>query len=76
MQKVSRSDDPKPSVQLRSGRFYKPHHFWFFQTREGVSAGPFDSREAAESGSLEYIKFVQSATAEAMSMLSARASAA
>lgn len=43
----TRRNEPE-RVFFRSDRFFSGNGQWYFETREGVNHGPFDTREEAE----------------------------
>jgi|GEM_PF-1055943 hypothetical protein len=45
-------------IPTRSGRFIKKEGYWYYSTREGVDIGPFDSKNDAEVGAIEFIDFI------------------
>lgn len=47
------------SVPARHGRYLQKDGYWYYNTREGVDIGPFDSREDAEIGVGEFIEFIR-----------------
>ena len=49
--------EQKYASPIRSDRFFKLNHHWFFATREGATVGPFDSMVHAEEGANDYIEF-------------------
>ncbi len=52
------------NVPDRSGRFIQKEDYWYYQTREGVDIGPFDTRHDAEIGVGEFIDYICSCTPE------------
>lgn len=45
----------------RSKRVFLAHQHWYFDTREGITVGPFDYRALAENALDNYIAFMHSA---------------
>lgn len=46
------------SLPSRSRRFFQQDNYWYYNTREGVPIGPFDSLSEAETGVSDFIDFV------------------
>ncbi|VUD59555.1 hypothetical protein TDB9533_02707 [Thalassocella blandensis] len=46
------------NLPIRSQRFFKKGDYWYYNTREGVDIGPFDSLNEAETGASEFIDFI------------------
>jgi len=44
-----------------SSRFFQSEGYWYYNTREGVAIGPFDSISEAETGVSDFIDFIQHA---------------
>ena len=42
----------------RKDRFFQKDGYWYYHTREGVDIGPFDCRDDAEDGCMEFKEFV------------------
>lgn len=42
----------------RSNRFFEKNRYWYYTTREGVSIGPFDTAQEAETGASDFIDFI------------------
>lgn len=42
----------------RSTRFFSADGYWYYNTREGVAIGPFDSLSEAETGVSDFIDFI------------------
>ena len=45
----------------RSARFFQTENYWYYNTREGVAIGPFDSLSEAETGVSDFIDFIMHA---------------
>ncbi len=56
-------------IPPRSGRFVEKSGYWYYQTREGVDIGPFDTRQAAEVGVGEFIDFICASAPEAAKII-------
>lgn len=57
------------NVPDRSARFLEKSGYWYYQTREGVDIGPFDSRADAEIGVGEFIDFICASAPEAAKVI-------
>ncbi|WP_423896266.1 DUF6316 family protein [Candidatus Pelagadaptatus aseana] len=57
MARATRMGDTGGSHQ-RTERFFQREGYWYYSTREGVDIGPFDARDDAEDGCMEFIDFV------------------
>jgi hypothetical protein len=57
MARAKRDGDIGASHQ-RTDRFFQKQGYWYYSTREGVDIGPFDARDDAEDGCMEFIDFV------------------
>lgn len=66
MYRKTDADNVRP---IRGGRYFKLHDFWFFATREGATVGPYDTREQAMLGTMEYVRYIQRAPAAALKLL-------
>lgn len=66
---MNRKTDPGNVRPIRGGRYFKLHDFWFFATREGATIGPYDTREQAVMGTMEFIRYIQNAPAAALKLL-------
>lgn len=42
----------------RSTRFFQIESYWYYNTREGVAIGPFDTQSEAETGVSDFIDFI------------------
>ena len=42
----------------RKSRFFEAEGYWYYNTREGVAIGPFDSLGDAETGVTDFIDFI------------------
>ena len=56
-------------VPHRGDRFFKLADNWYFTTREGFSMGPYESHELAESGTGDYISFIEHAAPHVLKLL-------
>lgn len=56
-------------IPPRSGRFAKKDGYWYYNTREGVDIGPFDSLTEAEAGAVAFIDYIRSANPGASDVL-------
>lgn len=45
-------------VPPRNDRFFQTDEYWYYQTREGVDIGPFDSLDDAAHGADEFVDFI------------------
>ena len=45
----------------RKSRFFQAEEYWYYNTREGVAIGPFDSLSEAETGVSDFIDFIMHA---------------
>ena len=50
-------------VSTRQERFFKKDDYWYYNTREGVAIGPFDSQAEAPVGATQFIDFIMGAGA-------------
>lgn len=57
----TRSGEKDVKLPLRTDRFFAVHAAWYFTTREGASIGPFDTKQDAQVGLLDFIEFIQKA---------------
>ena len=57
-QQVNRAGESGP-IPVRSDRFYLLQDQWFFATREGAPMGPFETREGAEVGIVDFLEFLE-----------------
>jgi Domain of unknown function (DUF6316) len=57
------------SVPGRSHRFLEKAGYWYYQTREGVDIGPFDSQKEAEVGATDFINFINASAPQASTIL-------
>jgi len=46
------------SIPERHQRFIEKNNYWYYTTREGIDIGPFDTREEALNGVLEFIDYI------------------
>ena len=56
-EQLNRSGEYGP-IPARSDRFYSLENEWFFATREGAPMGPFENRENAEVGLIDFLEFL------------------
>ena len=57
-------------VPARSKRFFQKGDYWYYNTREGVEIGPFDTQQEAETGASEFIDFILHAEPDVLATLS------
>jgi hypothetical protein len=57
----TRSGEKDVKLPLRTDRFFAVYSAWYFTTREGAAIGPFESKQEAQSGLLDFIEFIQKA---------------
>lgn len=55
---MNRTGEIGQSCPDRSKRFFKKADYWYYNTREGVDIGPFDSMNEAEAGVSDFIDFI------------------
>ncbi|WP_096087021.1 DUF6316 family protein [Agaribacterium haliotis] len=55
MNRIGEQHDISPK---RSSRFFQEEGYWYYNTREGVAIGPFDTLCEAETGVSDFIDFV------------------
>ncbi len=48
-------------LPMRQSRFFETDGYWYYNTREGVAIGPFDSMSEAETGVSDFIDFIMHA---------------
>lgn len=56
-------------VPERNGRFVERDGYFYYQTREGVDIGPFDSRDEAEIGVGDFIDYVCASAPDAAKVI-------
>lgn len=47
------------AVPMRTDRFFAVNTAWYFATREGASIGPFESKDDAQQGLVDFIDFIK-----------------
>lgn len=52
---MNRQSDTTSTTRFRSDRFFSSQGEWYFTTREGVTLGPFESRELAQAALLDHL---------------------
>jgi hypothetical protein len=52
----------KCDIPNRSNRLFQDDGYWYYNTREGVAIGPFDSQSEAETGVSDFIDFITHAS--------------
>ena len=62
--------------QERTVRFFETEGYWYYNTREGVAIGPFDTLSEAEIGVSDFIDFIIHAEPEVSKTLAKYARAA
>lgn len=55
---MNRTGEQLNDVPSRSSRFFQEEGYWYYNTREGVAIGPFDSLSEAETGVSDFIDFI------------------
>jgi hypothetical protein len=58
---ANRSGEKDVTLPLRTDRFFAVYTAWYFTTREGASIGPFETKQEAQVGLLDFIEFIQKA---------------
>lgn len=58
---MNRTGEQTSDVPARATRFFQEEGYWYYNTREGVSIGPFDSLSEAETGVSDFIDFIMHA---------------
>ncbi len=56
--KINRQGE-KGQPPPRSTRIFNMDNDWYFSTREGADIGPFDSRDEADQGLENFLKFLE-----------------
>jgi hypothetical protein len=59
--KSTRSGEKDVKLPLRTDRFFAVYTTWYFTTREGASIGPFETKQEAQVGLLDFIEFIHKA---------------
>jgi len=49
-------------IPSRSSRLFQNDGYWYYNTREGVAIGPFDTQGEAEMGISDFIDFITHAS--------------
>lgn len=60
----------------RNLRYFQEDAYWYYNTREGVAIGPFDSLSEAETGVSDFIDFITHAEPSVSNTLAMYAKAA
>ena len=55
---MNRSGEQMNEVPTRNSRFFEEDGYWYYNTREGVAIGPFDTQSEAETGVSDFIDFI------------------
>ena len=55
---MNRNGEQDTQVPSRNSRFFQEEGYWYYNTREGVAIGPFDSLSEAETGVSDFIDFI------------------
>lgn len=58
---MNRTGENTENVPARNSRFFQEEGYWYYNTREGVAIGPFDSLSEAETGVSDFIDFIMHA---------------
>lgn len=53
------------STPSRVARLFEENNYWYYSTREGVTIGPFDTRQEAESGVRHFVDYITHASKRA-----------
>ena len=48
-------------LPTRKSRFFQEKGYWYYNTREGVAIGPFDTADEAQTGVNDFIDFITNA---------------
>jgi len=55
---MNRTGETIEHIPARKSRFFQEEGYWYYNTREGVAIGPFDSLSEAETGASDFIDFI------------------
>lgn len=58
---MNRKGDTEDYSNRERSRFFESEGYWYYNTREGVAIGPFDSQSEAETGVSDFIDFIRHA---------------
>lgn len=58
---MNRKGDTEVYSNRERSRFFESEGYWYYNTREGVAIGPFDSQSEAETGVSDFIDFIRHA---------------
>ena len=58
---MNRIGDTETFSNREGSRFFESEGYWYYNTREGVAIGPFDSLSEAETGVSDFIDFIRHA---------------
>ena len=64
----ARASDQSPPPP-RSRRTFHANNYWYFETREGSSVGPYHSKQAADLAANEYVEFAKTASERMLNKL-------
>ncbi|WP_370980169.1 DUF6316 family protein [Agaribacterium sp. ZY112] len=70
---MNRTGESNTTTDNRSSRFFQEGAYWYYNTREGVAIGPFDSLSEAETGASDFIDFIMHAEPKVSETLSSYA---
>lgn len=59
----------------RGNRFFKLGDNWYFNTREGFSMGPYESRDLASKGTEDFLAFIGMADSNILKLLTPKTQA-
>lgn len=55
---MNRNGEQLNNMPERKTRFFEQDGYWYYNTREGVAIGPFDTQSEAETGVSDFIDFI------------------
>ncbi len=58
---MNRKGESETNLSRESSRFFESEGYWYYNTREGVAIGPFDTHSEAETGVSDFIDFIRHA---------------
>ena len=58
---MNRTGEQLNELPDRNSRFFEEEGYWYYNTREGVPIGPFDTMSEAEIGVSDFIDFIMHA---------------
>jgi hypothetical protein len=53
-----KGDTEQQEMKREASRFFESEGYWYYNTREGVAIGPFDTLSEAETGVSDFIDFI------------------